>query len=498
MIAGHSGDWLAARARATPLATALIIGDQQWSYSRLDELVGPFAHNLRAYTKKGERVAALLPNDLVFVCLVHAAARIGVILVPLNNRLSANELAWQLKQATCSTLVYDEATADQASSIGLQGVRLVSGANLLADGPADGDESDPPLDLDGVQAIVFTSGTTGKPKGAMLTFSNHFYSAVASGYRLGVLPDDRWLCCLPLYHVGGLAILLRSCLYGTAVELQDGFDADLVNESVDTGQPTLVSLVPTMLHRLLRARDGRLMPGSLRQVLLGGAAVPGELIAACRELGIPVSVTYGLTEAASQVATMPPEDVARKPGSAGKPLLFTQVAIISEDGRALPAGEVGEIIVSGPTVMLGYDRDEASSAKTLQDGWLHTRDIGYLDDDGDLWVMQRRDDIIVSGGENVYPAEVESVVKQHPDVLDACVVGVTDQEWGQRVTAVVVLKECRSVSIEELADHCRPQLAGYKLPRQLLIVQDLPRTASGKIHRRAVADLISSRDRRRQ
>jgi O-succinylbenzoic acid--CoA ligase len=491
MNCGHSEDWLAARARATPSATAVIIGDKQWNYSQLNDLVHQVVHNLYGHTKTGERVAALLPNSLAFVCLIHALARIGAILVPLNTRLSGAEISWQLKRANCTALVFDKATADQVDTINTEGLKLLRSSSLFAGDAVQRDETTPPWDVDAIQAIIFTSGTTGKPKGAMLTFSNHFYSAVASGYRLGVWPKDIWLCCLPIYHVGGLAILLRSCLYGTAVELHDGFHVAAVSDSLDTRKITLVSLVPTMLHRLLCHRGARPWPPSLRHVLLGGAAVSAELVSACQDRGIPVSVTYGLTEAASQVATMVLEDVLRKPGCAGKSLLLTRVAIVSEDGRELPAADAGEIIVSGPTVMAGYVQDEESSARVLQNEWLHTGDIGYLDEDGDLWVLQRRDDIIVTGGENVYPAEVEALLKSHPAVSEACVVGIQDKEWGQRVAAAVVLREPEKSPIVELLSFCRQHLAGYKLPRQLVVLQTLPQTASGKIHRQAVAEIIN-------
>src|SRR5690606_31876585 len=213
---------------------------------------------------------------------------------------------------------------------------------------------------DAVQAIVFTSGTTGQPKGAMLTYGNHFWSAMASAYRIGVLPGDRWLSILPLYHVGGLAVLFRSCLYGTAAVLQEGFEVEAVNRSLDEEAITLASLVPTMLYRLLPARSS--WPDTLRLVLLGGAAASPELVAQAAAAGVPVATTYGLTEASSQVATMLPEEVRRKPGSAGRPLLFNQVRIVDDSGAPLPAGEVGEIAVRGPAVMAGYYGEPEATA----------------------------------------------------------------------------------------------------------------------------------------
>lgn len=305
-----------------------------------------------------------------------------------------------------------------------------------------------------------------------------------------MLKDDRWLSCLPLYHVGGLAVILRSCLYGTTVVLHDKFDEQAVSESLDNQTITLISLVPTMALRLLDFRGDRPWPSSLRHLLLGGAAAPANLFKRCQELDIPISVTYGLTEAASQVATMLSQQTESKPGSAGKPLLFTSVDIIDDQGHTLPAGSVGEIRVSGPTVMAGYFNDEQATAEVIHDGRLHTGDIGYLDENGHLWLVQRRNDIIISGGENIYPSEVENVFLQHPSVAAVCVVGISDPEWGQRVAAMVKQHHGKSRTRNELLEFGRKNLAGYKLPWVLQFVDQLPQTASGKIHRRLVAEQL--------
>ena len=484
-------DWLRERVRATPDAAALIIGSERWSYGRLDEIVEIAAQGLTGHVQKGDRVAVLLPNNLDFVCLIHAIARVGAILVPLNSRLSAIELAWQINHANCCLLIHDGQADELLGAIGLAESHVMRSEDLLKPGPVQDQATYPLFDFGNIQAIVFTSGTTGMPKGAMLTYANHYFSATSSAFRLGLHPDDIWLCCLPLYHVGGLAILLRSCLYGTAVDLHDGFDVSRISMSLDTNEITLLSLVPTMLHRLLRHHDKWPLSNSLRRVLLGGAAVPVELLAECAAKQIPVSLTYGLTEAASQVATAQPEKTMAKPGCVGKPLLFTSVKILSE-GQELKSGEIGEIVLSGPTVMAGYDQDKAATENAVRQGWLYTGDIGYLDDDSDLWVLQRRSDIIISGGENVYPAEIEAMLRRHPLVLDACVIGIEDNEWGQIVAAAIASSASDRLSIGELETICRQNLGGYKIPRRFLLLPALPQTASGKIHRQAVADLFTA------
>jgi O-succinylbenzoic acid--CoA ligase len=231
----------------------------------------------------------------------------------------------------------------------------------------------------------------------------------------------------------------------------------------------------------------------LRLILLGGANAPRELLAEAATAGLPVAVTYGLTEAASQVATMPPSGSRLKPGSAGRPLLFTGLAIAGEDGGELPPGAPGEIVVSGPTIMAGYYADLEATAERIRNGRLYTGDVGYLDEDGDLWLLDRRDDLIVSGGENVYPAEVERVLRQHPAVAQACVVGLPHPDWGRQVAAVIVPHAAASVTADELRAFGRERLAGYKLPRIIVFADELPQTASGKIQRRVVAEQLLAR-----
>lgn len=492
-----TSDWLAARAHASPHKLALIIGDKQWTYRQLDGLVNQMtAHLAGRGVQPGDFVAALLPNSLDYVCLVHALARLGAVLVPLNTRLTAAELQWQVEHVGCKLVVYSVETQDEWLMVNSQW--LMVNDEWRDEQPLTINHQ--PFTINHLQSIVFTSGTTGRPKGAMLTFANHFWSATASSYRLGIDPADRWLSVLPLYHVGGLAVIFRSYLYGTAVILHNRFDPDAINHSLDNDSPTLISLVPTMLHRLLQSRDH--WPDSLRLILLGGAAAAPELIEKANHLPrqSPISnlqspiiaPTYGLTEAASQVATMLPEDAARKPGSVGKPLMFTAVTIIDDQGNNLPPGGLGEIVVSGPTVMAGYfdpktTRLTTNDYKTTR---LKTGDVGYLDEDGDLWVVQRRTDLIVSGGENVYPAEVEAVLRGHTAVSQVCVVGVPHPEWGQQVTAVVQLKPGQSVTEEALLAYCRQHLAGYKQPRRIKFVAELPHTASGKVARQEAAKLM--------
>lgn len=489
-------DWLAASAAANPQKTALIADERTWTYADLNAQVADVtARLLDAGIKPGNHVGVLLPNCAEYVLLIHTLTRLGAVLVPLNMRLTADEIAWQVAWADCAAVICNGASQAKIRDVVPQAPMILAehvcdvGAGLRPACTRDAMSSnDVELDLNQTQAIVFTSGTTGKPKGAQITFGNHFWSAAASSWRLGTLPDDRWLLTLPLYHVGGLAVVLRCCLYGTTVVLQDRFEPDALMGALARHSITLVSLVPTMLYRLLELI--RPFPSSLRLVLLGGAAATPELLRRCAEGAVPVATTYGLTEAASQVATMLPDEARRKPGSVGKPLMFTSVRIADEQGNSLPAGEYGEVVVSGRTVMKGYYKQPDDPA--LRNGALYTGDIGYLDADGDLWLVQRRSDLIVSGGENVYPAEVENVLIQHPSVAAVCVVGLPSEEWGQQVAAAVVLKLGSSADEAELQSYCRQHLAGYKIPRKIAFVPELPLAGSGKVSRKQVAEMLAS------
>ena len=508
-------DWLRWRALATPQKLAVLYDGRSVSYAELDRLAGEQAGGLvQSGIGAGDRIAALAGNSLETVALIHAAARARAVLVPLNSRLSEVELSRQIALVEPKLLLVDDkrepgdedfvAKSQTASAKATSPLResletvplgeLGGRASLKdTDSLALHAAASATSDLH-PQAIIFTSGTTGLPKGVALSLANHFWSATASAYRLGLDSDDRWLSCLPLYHVGGLAVVFRSCLYGTAIVLHHAFDLDEFRHSLRSDAATLTSLVPTMLHRLLNSAGGTAWPDSLRKVLLGGAAADKDLLDAAAEADLPVATTYGLTETASQVATAPPRAAHRKPGSVGKPLMFTEVRIADAAGGKLGHGEAGEILVRGPQVMISYYGNPRATGSALREGWLHTGDVGYIDGEGDLFVLQRRTDMIVSGGENIYPAEVEAVLRGHPDVLDACVVGLPDAEWGQRCAAAIQPRPGRRLDRDSLLSYGRARLAAYKqpAPEHIRFVDELPKTGSGKIARGAVEKLLTS------
>ena len=484
-----TADWLTARAAASPTKDFLISGQKSLTFEAVHRKAQTIGKGIKAYAniQPGDRIALLMPTGLPYALTLLALMRAGALAVPLNVRLAPPELQWQLKRAGCRLVICHQETAALAARIGAPDCVLMPFDELIRQQKDISPPMPPPFALDDDLAIIHSSGTSGRPKGVVLTYGNLYQSALSSAYRLGVLPDDRWLCVLPLYHVGGLSIILRALLYGTAVELMptSQFNADAVNQALSQRPITMVSLAPTMLRRLLDARREAWNP-KLRLALLGGEAPSAELLARSLEAGIPIATTYGLSEAASQVATATPQQVRQKPLSVGKPLLFTQVRIVDEQGRDAAPKVLGEVLVKGPTVMRGYDGDPTATRRALRSGWLHTGDIGYLDEDGDLYIHQRRADLIITGGENVYPREVENALRRHPQIEEAVVVGLTDTEWGQRVVAAVKVKPGAALSSEEIMRFARQEIAAYKIPRQIRLVKAFPRTASGKIQRQAV------------
>lgn len=477
-------DWLAHRASVMPDALALIDDDGEHTFATLDRRVDQVAGALAAAgVRRGGRIAMLSWNAPEVVELVHAAARLGATLVPLNARLGPAELAFQLRDADISLFVTDPALEDTARAAAAEAGLAAPAGLPLAPSPGTPWErvethasGDPAL-------IMYTSGTTGAPKGVVLTYGNLFASAAGSAFNLGTLPGDRWLACMPLFHVGGLSIIIRSVIYGTCIVLHRQFDERLVSEALRTRQVTHVSVVAAMLQRLLEVDPDPCAP-HVRVVMVGGGPVPPALLERAAALGYPVLQTYGMTETASQVATLSPADAITRLGSAGKPLVTTRLRVDA------PPGEAGEILVAGPVVTPGYFRRPEASAAAIRDGWLHTGDVGRLDDDGYLYVLDRRDDLIVSGGENVYPAEVEAALRRHPAVLDAAVVGLPHPVWGQAVAAAVVCEE--SLAPEDLRQWLRGRLAAFKVPVRVERVASLPMTASGKVQRRLVRTMFSA------
>ncbi len=497
-------DWLKRCAENSPQHLAAQCEQEQWSFAELDQRATRLARQLAGLgVQQGWRVAMLAANGLPYIAFVHALTRLGATLVPLNVRLTLQELCWQVRDVRASLLVCDAAYAGVASEI----VEFVPqlplatlettagrGETVLSELPAGAAALRDLIDLSATQAIIYTSGTSGQPKGVLITYGMQWWNAMGSALNLGHSPDDRWLACLPLFHIGGLSILMRGVINGISVIVHKKFDPGRINSALREDKISIISLVALMLQRMLDdagGADG--YPATLRCILLGGGPAPYPLLQACAQRNLPVVQTYGLTEACSQAVTLAPADAMRKLGSAGRPLATVQLRIMQSGGPAAP-WQPGEIFLRGPTITPGYaDRPQATS-QALQEGWLATGDIGYLDNDGYLYVLDRRADLIISGGENVYPAEIEAVLQAHPAVAEAGVCGRPDRQWGQVPIAFVVLQAGSRISSEELLSYAAQKLARYKTPRAIYFSAQLPHTSAGKLIRRELPALLASRD----
>ena len=446
------------RARITPNRVAIVEGERGWTYAELDAR----SDELAAGLTHGERVSTLTGNTGEHVALMFACAKAGAILHPISWRLAPAEIAYQLDDAEPSSFVVEDeyrALADEALALA-QPLQPVS-AKLAHGGVSDHD----PLFL------IYTSGTTGKPKGALLTHANCFWTNLSFDLATGIRPDDVVLQVLPQFHCGGWNVQsILTWWKGARVVLERGFDARRALELIETHRITTMMGVPA--NYLFMAQEpgfGEADLSSLRLAVVGGAPMPEALLDTWAARGVDIVQGYGLTEAAPNVLSLPPEDARRKAGWAGKPYPYVECAL-SEDG---------ELLVRGPNVFPGYWRNEAATAEAVRDGWLLTGDVAERDDEGNYRIRGRVKDMVVSGGENVYPAEIEAVLHDHPAVADAAVVGVPDERWGEVCAAFVVL--AGPVSEDELREHCLRHLARFKVPKSFHVVDELPRNSMGKI-----------------
>ncbi len=506
--------WLSARARESPDETCLWWQRSPVSFgAMLDAVEGVAARLWAAGLRPTDRLATVCAPSLRFVELFHAVQSIGAVLVPLAPHLTATELTPLFERTSPRLVLADTAAiptvrATTYATAGISGERCVIEALGELDQAAPAQKTTAPRESPGyvVQSdepltVLFTSGTCGAPKAAVLPYRAHEASARAGARRLRLTERDCWLLCMPLHHVGGISVLVRNVVCGVPFVLLESFDAAEVDRELRGGGVTAISVVPTMLTRLLDAGNDRAYPNCLRIVLTGGGPLTAGLAERARAAHVPVLTTYGLTEAASQVCTVAPgngatNDSVAAPGSVGRPLEGTEVRIDNPG-----ADGVGEILVKSPTLMTGYLDDPAATQAALRDGLLHTGDLGRLDAAGHLHIECRRTDLIITGGENVYPREVEAVLCSHPEIETAVVVGVDDSKWGQRVSAVVVpfsppspTRPADDGSHGELPkriiDFCVTRLAKYKIPRAIVIAESLPMTPSGKIDLKAAKTLL--------
>jgi acyl-CoA synthetase (AMP-forming)/AMP-acid ligase II len=454
--------------RAAPDDPALIFGATRWTFGELDDEIRRTAAAVTARTEPGDRVALIGRNRLAYAVALYAIPATGRVAVPLNQRLAPAELSAQIDRVGATLVIDDwDAWSTAVEEIDVGSRRPFPPVSLRPDDPA---------------WILFTSGTTGTPKGAVLTPASLLAAVRGANAARPVAADDVYLYCFPLCHVAAYNLL---CLYaeGRPVVLMEGFDADALPRLVREHQVTTLSLAPTMLAMLLD--DPAFDPvtfGTVRQIAYGASSMSPDLYRRATEaLGVGIVQGYGMTELSGNAVFLDEDGHRTHPRAAGRPSPEAEVRLADD----------GEILVRGPQVMAGYWDDLAATAATIVDGWLHTGDLGEIDADGYVYVVDRSKDIVVTGGENVSSREVEDVLSTHPAVRQVAVVGVPDDRWGEAVCAVVVPNDGIDVTLDDLVAHTRGVLGGFKQPRRLVLVDALPTNAGGKVLKRELREQLA-------
>ncbi|THD70363.1 MAG: acid--CoA ligase [Bradyrhizobium sp.] len=501
-------DWIAHFGRRTPGKPAVVdLGSgRKFSYAEFDARISRLAAHLRDRLgiARGDRVAVLAMNTTDTLEVQFACGRLGAVFLPLNTRFTVPELQFIVGDATPKLIVHDAELADNALAV----AKLCKTPSTLQLGPNGSYEAaisaSPPLDraeivtLDDISTIMYTSGTTGQPKGAIITHGMTFWNCVNLGGPAYISPSSVLLTVLPLFHTGGLNCYTNPVLHsGGTVLIMRAFDParalELIGDpkrgiNVFFGVPSIYQFMAQ--HPAFASADfSRLVIGGV-----GGAPMPLPLLKIWEERGVALQQGYGMTETSPAVLTLDREDAARKAGSSGKPVLHTEVRIVRPDGIEAETGELGELWVKGPNVTPGYWNRPDANRSSFTDGWLHTGDAARIDEEGFYYIVDRWKDMYISGGENVYPAEVESVLHQLAAIAEAAVIGVPSEQWGEVGMAIIAVKPGHAVSDAEIYAHCAANLARFKCPRLIRYVDALPRNATGKIHKPTLRKNLGSPD----
>lgn len=490
-------DWIAHFGRRTPDKVAVIdlASQRRLSYAEFDRRISRLASHLRdkLKVKRGDRVAVLALNTTDTLEVQFACFRIGAVFLPLNNRLTVPELQFIVGDASPGVMVHDTDLTDAALTV----AKLCNVASALLLGPGGSYEAaiaaskllDTPesVTLDDISTIMYTSGTTGQPKGAIITHGMTFWNCVNLGGPAFISPSTVLLTVLPLFHTGGLNCYTNPVLHsGGTVLIMRAFDPGLALQLISDasyginqffGVPSIYQFMAQ--HPAFATADfSRLVIGGV-----GGAPMPVPLLKVWEERGVALQQGYGMTETSPAVLTLDKEDAVRKAGSSGKPVMHTEVRIVRPDGSDAGVDELGELWVRGPNVTPGYWNRPDANASSFTDGWLHTGDATRVDAEGFYYIVDRWKDMYISGGENVYPAEVENVLHQIPAIAEAAVIGIPNEQWGEVGMAIVAVRPGHTLAAEQIHAHCAANLARFKCPRLIEFVDALPRNATGKIHK---------------
>ena len=448
--------------------------------------------------KTGDRVVILAENSLEHIVLFSVAQKTGLILVPLNYRLAPRELDYQLNDSEPQLIITERKYLENVSA--LKSFQIISNKlnldvlidivenekdkNHFFDSIEDFDENHPVF-------ILYTSGTTGLPKGALYTHKMLFWNSINTALRLDITSNDRSISCTPMFHTGGWNVIPTPFLHhGAYVCLMKKFDPAIVLKLLEEEKATMFMAVPTMLSMMAQSPDfDKVDLSSVKYFIIGGEPMPLPLIEVWHEKGVPIRQGYGLTEVGPSVTSLHQDDAVRKMGSIGKINFYLKYKIVDDNGNEVKQGEVGEFILKGPSVTPGYWRNPTATSESLKNGWFYTGDLVREDEDGFLYVVDRKKNMFISGGENVYPAEIEKFLYTHPLIQEVAVIGVPDEKWGEVGKAYIKLKEGASISPDELKKYCEGNLARYKIPKYFEIIEEIPKSATGKINKKALLQI---------
>ncbi|HWU45095.1 MAG TPA: long-chain fatty acid--CoA ligase [Bdellovibrio sp.] len=497
MTADIELDWLARWNLYSPRNIAIKDGEtgREFSYAALYEMANRGAHFLSSKFNigHGDRVAVLSTNELEYVILFFALQRLGAILVPINYRLTVREVSHILEDCSAKLIVYEKTFATLFESMAPPAELLaLQGSDSFAEGlPSSSNQKMTfvPTELDPAM-ILYTSGTTGAPKGAIVTYKMIFWNSINTSLRLNISQSDCTVSFLPFFHTGGWNVLTTPFLHrGAKVVFLKKFDAEQILSLSESEKATLLFGVPTTMDTMAKSKSFTTCDlSAVRYAIVGGEPMPLELIKTWHNKGVPVRQGYGLTEFGPSVFSLNEEDALGKIGSIGFPNFYIEAKVVDRAGNELGPNEIGELVLKGPSCMAGYWKNESATRETLRYGWLYTGDLVRRDSEGFYYVVGRKKDMYISGGENVYPVELEQVLRSHPDVAEAAVIGIPDEKWGEVGKAFVVPKN-GNLQTEQLLDHCRRNLAKFKIPKQFVFMNSLPKGDSGKILKRQLSQV---------
>ena len=499
-----------------PDRVAIIFEEKRYTFHQLNDRVNSLANALSNLgVSKGDRIAMLQVNCNQCVEVYFAAAKLGTIYVPLNFRAKGDELTHMLNSSETNTLFVGERYIDLVDSIrpNLTSVRhyisidgkhdgMLHYEDILSSSPAE--EIVTEIGDDDTTILMYTAGTTGLPKGVMLSHNSFAIYVLENVTPADPELDERNILTVPLYHVAGIQAMMAAIYGGRTLIMERQFEPKKWMELVEREKVNRAMMVPTMLKQLINQPDfGKYDLSSLKVITYGAAPMPLEVIKKALDVfpGVSFINAFGQTETASTITTLSPEDHViegseeererklKRLSSIGKPMPDVEMKIVDEENRELPPGEVGEIVARGPRVMTGYWKDEEKTEKTIdKDGWVHTGDMGYMDEDGYFFLAGRATDMIIRGGENIAPEEVEAVLHSYPKIEEAAVIGIPDEEWGEQPKAVVVIKKGETATPEEIMEYCRAKMSSFKRPRSVVFVDELPRNPMGKIIKRMLRE----------